>query len=263
MGIKLSSQAQQIGEARYFLDEEDWQGCALRSGYTGASVESNPKQWIDPFSEIIYEQYFLPAGRILRNSGRLRGSLLNCYHLAIGDSIEEIGQFLKDTLVLWSEGGGVGTTLSKLRPEGTAINGKGGVSSGPISFLRAADACASTIESGGSRRAAGLADMVVSHPDIEKFIDAKCVDKLLSYFNISVGVNESFLDAVETKSLWGLSFNKQSHGSVDAEVLWDKIVESMLNHAEPGLLNLTNLYSNASYYFSPISGCNPSIHQAA
>lgn len=255
--VKLSESAELIAKSRYFLDGEDWNGCALRAGYTGASVEDNPKKWIDLFSEAIYEQKFLPAGRILRNSGRIRGSLLNCFHIAPEDSIESIGNFLRDSLILWSEGGGVGTTLSNLRPNGAKIISKGGESSGPISFLQAADACASTIESGGSRRAAGLAELCVSHPDILSFIDSKSIDKLLSYFNISVGITEDFLDCVESDGVWSLEFNNQKYTEISAVKLWNKIIANMYNHAEPGLLNLDNLHSNNSYYFSSISGVNP------
>ncbi len=255
---ELSKNGNTVAMNRYFHNNEDWQGCAERSGFGAASVENGDRRkYADEFSKMIFDLEFLPGGRILRNIGRARGSLFNCYVLPIGDSIEEIGQFLKDALILWSEGGGVGTNLSYLRPRGTPIKGKGGVSSGPVSFLEAADSIANTIESGGSRRAAALACMHVNHPDIFEFIDTKLVHGKLSHFNLSVGVDNSFLEAVESDADWEFSFAQQSHGVVKARDIWDKIVNNMVSCAEPGLLHWGNLIKNNSYYFDPIISTNP------
>jgi ribonucleoside-diphosphate reductase alpha chain len=255
---ELSKNGNIVATNRYFHDKENWQGCAERSGFGAASIENGDRsRYADEFSRMIFDLEFLPGGRILRNIGRARGSLFNCYVLPIGDSIEEIGQFMKDALILWSEGGGVGTNLSYLRPRGTPIKGKGGESSGPVSFLEAADAIANTIESGGSRRAAALACMHVNHPDILEFIDTKLVHGKLSHFNLSVGVDNNFLEAVESDSEWKFSFAQQSHGVVQARDIWDKIVNNMVACAEPGLLHWGNLIKNNSYYFDPIISTNP------
>lgn len=253
----LSDNAQKIGESRYFQNEEDWEGCSLRSAVNAANVEGNPSDWIEKFHDVIYNLKFLPAGRILRNSMLGKGSLLNCYHKPIGDSIEEIANFIRDSLILWSEGGGMGTTLSGLRPSGDTIVGKGGVSSGPISFLTATDAVARTVESGGSRRAAGLAEMFVAHPNIFSFINAKNTDGLIETFNLSVGINEHFLDCVVQNKPWKLQFNQKIYEIVHAKDLWELIVHNMWTYSEPGILNMDNLRTNNSYYFAPISGVNP------
>ena len=152
---KLSDNALKIASKRYFMPAETWEACARRVGEeVGRAENGNALKYIEEFAEMIYNMDFLPGGRILRNVRRTRGSLFNCYVLPIGDSIEEIGQFMKDSLILWSEGGGVGCNYSSLRPRGAGIKGKGGNSSGPVSFLESSDALANTIESGGSRRAA-------------------------------------------------------------------------------------------------------------
>ena len=255
----ISESALTIAKDRYFFENEDtWEECSTRVGNFVADVENGDRKFYgDKFSEVIYNMEFLPGGRILRNAKRHSGSMFNCYVLPIGDSIEEIGQFMKDALILWSEGGGVGTNLSYLRPRGASIKGKGGSSSGPVSFLEAADGIASTIESGGSRRAAGLACMNVEHPDIQEFVDSKMVHGILSYFNISVGVTDEFLDAVESDKDWTFKFNRQDYGKVSARDIWNKVIENMIKHAEPGLLNFSNLMSNNSYYFDPIYSTNP------
>jgi ribonucleotide reductase alpha subunit len=258
---KLSDNAESIFSKRYALHEnESWEDACRRVGRVVANAETTDVcKYKEDFAEVINDMFFLPGGRILRNAGRPRGSLFNCYVLPVGDSREEIGQWFRDSLILWGEGGGVGCNLSALRPHGAPIKGVGGVSSGPVSFLEASDAVANTIESGGSRRAAALATLVVSHPDIMEFIDAKMVHGKLSHYNISVAVTEEFIEAVEKDEDWEFKFNQQPQGKIKAREIWDKIMDNMITHAEPGLLNWDNLRSNNSYYYSPISATNPCV----
>ena len=93
----LSENATEVASSRYFMEGEDWEGCVNRVADVIANPEMEKKpKYKELFSEMIYNMDFLPAGRILRNAGRPRGSLFNCYHLPIGDSREEIGQCMKD-----------------------------------------------------------------------------------------------------------------------------------------------------------------------
>jgi ribonucleoside-diphosphate reductase alpha chain len=256
--VTLSDNALTVAKNRYFMDGEDWEACANRVANTISMPEASNRAKIrDQFAEMIYNMDFLPGGRILRNCGRPRGSLFNCYHLPIGDSIEEIGQFIKDSLILWSEGGGVGCNFTPLRPRGDVILGKGGNSSGLVSFIQAADSVAKTIESGGARRAAAIAHVDVSHPEVIDFIDAKLVDGRISSFNISVAVNEDFLLAVESDGDWTFRFKQKKYNTVKARAIWNKIVKNMVECAEPGLLNWSNFSKNNSYYFEPVLGTNP------
>jgi len=200
---------------------------------------------------------FLPGGRILRNVGRPRGTLFNCYVEPLEDSMRQIGQFQMNCGILWSEGGGVGCNASFLRPENAPIIQKGGESSGPISFLKWANAGANCIRTGGARRAAALAMMNVSHPDIINFINAKLEDGELNCFNISVAVTEDFLQAVEANDNWDLKWRNKVWKTVKARDIWDLILKNMVKCAEPGLINWDNLRSNNSYYFDPIISTNP------
>lgn len=281
--VELSKSAHDIAKSRYFSNGEEWDDCALRVASSISNPEFNEKEKIkDAFLEMIYNMDFLPGGRILRNSARPRGSLFNCYHLPVGDSIEEIGQLYKDALTLWSEGGGVGVNFSPLRPRNDPIHGKGGVSSGLVSFMAGADFISRMIESGGSRRAAAIGHIDVSHPEVLDFIDAKLkipnVGKWLKedtpeeiinfvkeevdvgalrHFNISVVINNDFLERVETDREWSFKFKQKNYGTVKARDIWNKVVSNMVQCAEPGLINWSNFAKNNSYYFAPVTGTNP------
>jgi len=279
----ISDNALEIAKSRYFLEGENWETCSERVAKNIAIPETNIRKGIeDSFGEMIYNMDFIPGGRILRNSARPRGSLFNCYHLPVGDSIEEIGQLYKDALTLWSEGGGVGVNFSPLRPKNDLIFGKGGHSSGLVSFMKGADYISRMIESGGSRRAAAIGHIDVSHPELLDFIDAKLlkpnvskwlkddtpesireivkdtVDKgSLTHFNISVMINNEFLECVEADKNWTFKFKQKSYSTVKSRDIWNKIVHNMVKCAEPGLINWSTFSKNNSYYFEPVIGTNP------
>lgn len=255
--VTLSENALEVAKSRYFMDGEEWEDCAKRVARTVAAVEHNSAKHTEDFFDMIYHLNFMPGGRILRNSGRPRGSLFNCYHIPIGDSIKEIGQCMKDCLELWSEGGGVGINFSSLRPKGDRILGKGGESSGLVSFIEATNGVATCIESGGSRRAAAIAHVDIAHPEILDFIDAKLVHGKLSHFNISVAINNAFLDVLDADNTWEFRFKQQGYGNMPAKDIWEHIVYNMVDCAEPGILNWDNFTKNNSYYFAPVMGTNP------
>ena len=245
----ISTNAQNIINKRYLQEgETSWADIA---GRIGKAVGS------DDVSQMINDMLFIPGGRILRNVGRERGSLFNCYNLPIGDSREEIGDCIKNCLILWGEGGGCGVNFSTLRPKGTAIKGVGGTSSGLVSFMRALDGVAATVESGGQRRAASLGLCEVWHPEILRFANCKTKEGDISYFNISVGITERFIQAVQERKPWELHFNKQVYETVPSETLWECFISNMLKNGEPGFINMDNLRTNNSWYFAPITGCNP------
>jgi len=256
--IELSKNAFEVAESRYFMNGEDWQQCCERVSRVVSNPEPKNQEKIrDDFTEMIYNMNFLPGGRIFHNAGRARGSMFNCFHINIGDSIEEIGQYYKDALTLWASGGGVGSNFSSLRPKDDPILGKGGKSSGLVSFMEGADFISKLIESGGARRAAAIGHVDVSHPEVLDFINAKSVDGRLTNFNISVAINDDFLVAVESNDDWEFKFNQKSYGKMKARIIWDKIISNMVDYAEPGLLNWNYFTKNNSWYFNPISGTNP------
>ena len=255
----LSSNAEQVAQSRYFMEGEDWEKCTYRVASSVAIIEKDKEKYEQAFHEMIYNMEFIPGGRILRNAGRPKGNCYNCFNIPINDSREEIGEHLKNCLITWGTGGGIGCNWSSIRPKNSPIITSGGQASGPVSFLEATDALAATIESGGQRRSAALASLDITHPDIFDFIDAKLVHGKLSHFNISVNINNDFLVAVESNGEIELIFNQQVYKKVKARTLWSKILKNMLNHAEPGLLNTSNLYKNNSYSYANVTCTNPCL----
>lgn len=252
----LSDNAKQVAESRYFMNGEDWEGLSRRVGNFIASVEKDKGKWGEIFSEEIYNMNFIPGGRILRNSGRPKGGLLNCACLSVDDNIESIGETLKNSLISWKYGLGLGIDFSPLRYKGADLVSCGGKSSGLVSFLEAFDVVAKVIETGGSRRSGCAGICRVDHPDIFDFIDAKLKDGRLSYFNLSVAISDKFVNAVERDDDWDLTFSGVVVKTVKARKLWDRIISGMIKSGEPGLLNYSNLRKNNSYYFQPIEGVN-------
>lgn len=152
------------------------------------------------FYQMMVEEKFIPAGRILANAwpNSPIENYMNCFTIGVDDSMDDIYNSLKEDAMISKVGGGVGFDVSNLRPKNSDLS-VGGVASGPISFLKVFDASAKVIMTGGARRAAHIALLDVSHPDIEEFITIKQGDKnkALTQFNISVKVTDKFVDRTE------------------------------------------------------------------
>lgn len=246
-----------VAESRYYQDGEKWEALARRVAIALCSKSDGDKAVLEDTFNLINSKLFLPGGRILRNAGQYNRNMLNCFVLPIGDNIEAIGTCIKDSLITWAAGGGVGINFSSLRPKGTQIQGKGGYSSGLVSFITALDAVATTIESGGQRRAAAIAIVDISHPEVEEFIDAKLKHDKLKNFNISVAITNEFIEAVERDDFWKLTYGAREYKQIRAKVLWHKILKNIITSAEPGIINMSNLLKANSFYYAPVIATNP------
>ena len=248
-----------ICKDRYFWNTENtWSDLSTRLSIENAKNEkSNQDVWASDFYDIINSMDFIPAGRILRNLGKTKPSTSNCNFIGMEDSIESIGQTIAKYMTISAYGGGTGLNPSVLRPKDAEIKTRGGKSSGMLSFLEIFDFAGKRIESGGSRRSAGIALCVISHPEVLDFIDAKSKHDRLNQFNISVVINDAFIKAVENNEDWEFRFSGKTYGKMKAKDLWDKILNNMLAHGEPGIINWDNLIKNNTYYFSQIEGVNP------
>lgn len=246
------------GHAAETSIEDSWR----RVAHAVAAAESDDDRlvWADAFYRILEGYRFLPAGRILAGAGTSRQvTLFNCFVMGrIPDSLEGIFTQLKEAALTMQQGGGIGHDFSTLRPRGAPVKGVSADASGPISFMDVWDAMCKTIMSAGTRRGAMMGTMRCDHPDIEAFIAAKQHVGRLRNFNLSVLVTDAFMAAVKADAEWPLVFEGRTYGSVSAVRLWDEIIRSSYEFAEPGVIFIDRINAeNNLSYCETIGATNP------
>lgn len=217
-------------------------------------------QQMQEFRNIFYTKKAIPGGRILANGGGTGNQMLgNCFVQGITDSRQGIMQCQSNTFEIYAHGGGVGTNFSPLRPKGAKVKGVQSLASGPCSFIDAFDHYAETIKQGSSnRRAAKMTILNVNHPDIEEFIEAKTNHKRWKNTNVSVGITDDFMDAVNGDLNWNLTFEGKVYKTVKAKQVWDQLCNCAWKSAEPGVIFLDSL--NRDYplrYITELQAVNP------
>ena len=225
-----------------------------------ASLETDPKHWEDVFYSALEDFKYLPAGRITAGAGTARSvTLFNCFVMGtIPDSMGGIFQMLKEAALTMQQGGGIGYDFSTIRPKGADVKGVAADASGPLSFMDVWDAMCRTIMSAGSRRGAMMATMRCDHPDILDFVSAKADPARLRNFNVSVLISDDFMAAVKADGPWDLSFDGKVYATVEARDLWNRIMRSTYDFAEPGVIFIDRINAmNNLAYCETISATNP------
>ena len=225
-----------------------------------ASVEKQPAKWEDKFYQALEDFKYLPAGRIIAGAGTGRSvTLFNCFVMGtIEDNMGGIFDGLRQAALTMQQGGGIGYDFSTIRPRGAQVKGVAADASGPLSFMDVWDAMCRTIMSAGSRRGAMMATMRCDHPDVEDFIVAKQDATRLRMFNLSVLITDPFMDAVKSNSAWDLVFGGEIYKTVQARVLWNKIMRSTFEFAEPGVIFIDRINAaNNLGYVETIAATNP------
>lgn len=209
------------------------------------------------------QQGALPAGRILSNAGALEHkpatSTINCTVSGeVEDSMSGILEKVQEAGMTLKAGCGIGYEFSTLRPKGAYVAGAGANTSGPLSFMDIYDRMCFTISSAGGRRGAQMATFDISHPDVLDFIRAKREDGRLRQFNLSCLITEEFIDAVKQDASWQLSFKGEHFQAIPARRLWNAIMTSTYDYAEPGFILIDKVNEmNNNWFCENIRATNP------
>ncbi len=273
--VDLSENAHEVFIRRYIRKGEDGEPVETkeetfwRVAYHIAAVEENWRGDIKKTAERFYcllaEKRFLPNSPTFTGAGTPLGQLAACFVLPISDDMgkwsDGIFQTLRDAALIQQTGGGNGFSFSRLRPKKSLIKASSGHATGPVGFLKVYDKAFGEIAQGGTRRGANMAVLRVDHPDIEDFITCKTDETAITNFNISVGITDAFMEAVQQDDWWELHFPdiinpsyrkfngtlEQAeaagipiivYGKIRARDLFDKIVYQSHHNGEPGLLFL-------------------------
>jgi ribonucleoside-diphosphate reductase alpha chain len=272
--LVLSNQAQVVLKHRYFLKNDDGKIiengeelfrrvstaiAAVETKHMTLPVESNLLA-LDFFT-MMQNLEFLPNSPTLMNAGTYQGTLSACFVLPLEDSMEGIMKAAHDSAMVQKFGGGTGFALSKIRPRGDKIKSTHGIACGPIEVLKTLSRVSSMITQGGKRDGANMAIMSVYHPDIIDFINCKSVEGTIHNFNISVGVDNHWMDCVENNLEFSL-INPSTNavvGKLNAREVFEKIVKGAWKNGEPGMVffDQVNKDNNVQDTFGSIIATNP------
>jgi len=282
--VYLTDNARQVLIRRYVRRDregkpaETIEGMFWRVAYHVAKVEENWNgsglEGAERFFDLLTSKQFFPNSPTFTGAGTPLGQLAACFVLPVSDDMgrHEAGIFqtLRDAALIQQTGGGNGFSFSQLRPKNTLVKSSAGQATGPVGFLRVYDKAFGEIAQGGTRRGANMAVLRVDHPDIEDFINCKTDENAITNFNISVGITDAFMQAVENDEMWDLRFPDVSspeyhefHGTLEiaektgipiltykqvkARDLFNKIVKQAHHNGEPGMLFL-----DTANHFNPV-----------
>ena len=274
-GIELTDNARQVLVRRYVRRGDDGKPAESveemfwRVAYHIAVVEEtwdgDVMDRARHFYALLTSKRFFPNSPTFTGAGTPLGQLAACFVLPITDDMGRdtagIFQTLRDAALIQQTGGGNGFSFSRLRPEGALVKSSAGQATGPVGFLRVYDHAFGEIAQGGTRRGANMGVLRVDHPDVEDFISCKTNENAITNFNISVGITDAFMQAVEDDADWDLVFPDisqreyrkfsgtieqarelgiplRTYKTVRARELFDKIVQQAHHNGEPGMLFL-------------------------
>jgi len=266
--------------------ENDAQDLFARVARALASVEPEAQraEWEAKFLANLHAGA-IGAGRIMSAAGTsLQATLINCFVQPVGDCIQGfddggypgIYEALREAAETMRRGGGVGYDFSRIRPRGAEVKATASIASGPCSYIDVFDHSCATVESAGARRGAQMGVLRIDHPDVLEFITAKRKPGRWSNFNVSVAVPNAFMEALAAGKDWDLVHRAQPgaallaadarqredgmwvYRTLPAEQLWDTVMKSAYDFAEPGILFPDTINrDNNLRYCEEIAATNP------
>ncbi|MCG6906512.1 MAG: vitamin B12-dependent ribonucleotide reductase [Desulfobacteraceae bacterium] len=271
-GLNLSENARTVLERRYLKKDPD--GTVLETPQqmfqrVAAHIASAEKNYGDEnrvrevaeiFYQLMVEAKFLPNSPTLMNAGRRLGQLAACFVLPVEDSMEGIFGALMNAAMIHKSGGGTGFSFSRLRPKDSNVGSTGGVASGPVSFMKIFNTATEQVKQGGTRRGANMAILRVDHPDILEFITCKQDHQSLNNFNISVGVTDAFMRALEAGAAFDLLDPRDGRkaGTLKAAEVYNLMVERAWANGDPGIIFLDRMNrDNPTPELGAIESTNP------
>lgn len=260
--LELSVNALKVLKRRYLLKDEN--GNVLETPYElfrriAKAVALDPVSE-EEFLDILVNLEFLPNTPTLMNAGTDMGQLSACFVIPVEDSLVSIFDAVKSMALIQQSGGGTGFSFTHLRPRGDVVKSTKGVASGPVSFMRVFDTTTEIIKQGGKRRGANMGILRVDHPDIIDFITAKTKEGLLTNFNISVAVDDKFMDAVIADGDHELinPRNGEVVKKVKARDIWNLIIKMAWKTGDPGVIFIDEINRhNPTPHLGKMESTNP------
>jgi ribonucleoside-diphosphate reductase alpha chain len=231
---------------------------AEEAKYENSTVK--PAKLARDFYDLMTSYRFLPNSPTLMNAGTDLGQLAACFVLPVEDDIEGIFDAVKHAAMIHKSGGGTGFAFSRLRAKDSVVGSTGGVASGPLSFLKIFNCATEQIKQGGTRRGANMGILRIDHPDIMEFIKAKERDGELNNFNLSVGLTEAFMQAVQEKADFNLVAPNSGEvvGTLNARDVFNILVQKAWESGDPGIVFLDRINrDNPTPSLGEIESTNP------
>ena len=251
---KLSINAVRLLKARYLLKDPDGNIIETpnemfrRVAKNIASADknygaSNVKELEEEFYKIMFNLDFLPNTPTIMNAGTKIQQLVSCFVLPVDDSLDGIFKTLNLAMNIQKTGAGTGFAFSNLRQRKAKISKNGCSSGGPVPFIKVFNEATGALKSGGTRRGANMGILCVDHPDILKFISLKESESSMTNFNISVGVTNEFMEAVQKQEDWELKDPRTNEtvSTINARFIWDTLIASAWINGEPGIVFLDRI----------------------